>query len=234
MEGGVPEPSGAGFLPGALVRLGGSSPWIAISHFTPEYRREAAKLIASLACLPIDYHVQPIASLGSWWANVHCRPSFLLAMLDVYPGRDIVWIDADGIVRRYPELLDSLDRGRWEVAVHFRKGVELLGGTMWVANTEAGRRLMAAWAEYDASRLQFKEQYNLQALLRIRREFRVAELPATYCQIFDLMRGAGEPVIEHFQASRRMRWPAGRARKPALRTGKIMARRAALGTGATR
>jgi hypothetical protein len=31
---------------------------------------------------------------------------------------------------------------------------------------------------------------------------KVVDLPPTYCQIFDLMADAGEPQIEHFQASR--------------------------------
>ena len=33
----------------------------------------------------------------------------------------------------------------------------------------------------------------------------IIRLPPTYCQIFDLMQDEGNPVIEQFQASRRLK-----------------------------
>jgi hypothetical protein len=46
------------------------------------------------------------------------------------------------------------------------------------------------------------DQRLLEQLLSDASSFKVERLPPTYCQIFDSMKAAGSPVIEHFQHSR--------------------------------
>ena len=79
---------------------------------------------------------------------------------------------------------------------------------MWFANTETGRAFVSRWND-TVGRMRGKtEQEALNALLlRPNRGVKVLDLPATYCSIFDkaVDKAAGPAVIEHFQASRKLR-----------------------------
>lgn len=192
------------------ARLPGPGPrFIAVSFYTDEaYRAEAEKLKASLDALGIAHDIRALASRGSWIANVEMKPEFIKAMLMEHPGTPIVWIDADGIVRRYPVIFDALDG--YDLAVHFLHWAngkdELLGGTMWLENNTTIMGLMDEWIAESKALQKFKDQLSLQNIIkRNPGRFRVYRLPANYTQIFDIMKGAGQPVIEHFQASRRFR-----------------------------
>ena len=189
---------------------GHGRPFFIVSYYTPEngYGELIKKLRASCQTFALDYYFEKIESLGSWQLNIHYRPQFLLKALAIL-NRDLVWIDADGIIKQYPALFEALAiRDDFEIGVHFFKGRELLGGTMYIPNRPRTRTLIEMWANYDAHRLQFKEQRNLQDLVEGTGPgaFRVCKLPAEYVKIFDLMKDlAGPAVIEHYQASRRLR-----------------------------
>lgn len=194
-------------------------PFVVVSFFTrgTPYREEAKKLIASCKKFNLNFYVKAVANQGHWLANVRWRPIFLRRQIERIE-KSIVWIDADGVVQRDPVLFDELELSDFDMAVHYRKGVELLGGTMWFANTGRVRRLMDLWIDKIESNVFYKEQVAIQILLKEHPEFRVANLPPTYTQIFDLMKDAGEPVIEHFQASRRLKLRVGKDQAKQIRT----------------
>lgn len=185
--------------------------FVATSYYTDdEYRRLADRLRISLERFGIRSDIREVRSRGSWIKNVELRAEFLKGLLADHPDDNIVWIDADGIVERYPILFHELEG--YDLAAHYldrRSGRELLGGTLFLSNTEATRGIMDEWIEESRRLERYKDQRGLQNLLeRFPKRLRVFELPATYTQIFDSMRGAGSPVIEHFQASRRFRYTA--------------------------
>jgi hypothetical protein len=181
--------------------------WLIVSYYTmgTEYREEARGLIESCEKFKLNYYVKGVANLGHWLANVRWRPVFMRRMLDKFPDFSIVWIDADGRVREDPVLFDELETADFDLAVHYRRGVELLGGTMWVRNSGRARELINLWEEKGEQNVYEKEQVNLQIVLRENPRFRVLDLPPKYCLIFDTMRAFGPPVIEHLQASRRLK-----------------------------
>lgn len=189
-------------------------PWLVVSFFTEAngYKPDALRMIASCERQGLDYFVQGIQGEGSWIGNVRYKPAFLRSMLGLHAGRDILWIDADGVVQQYPALVDDLVSDshfrRFLLGVHYRAGRELLTNTVFFRNTEETFAMIDAWIALTAAMPGTWEQKTLQLLLTRHPEWPVFPLPAGYSQIFDLMRSAGKPVIEHFQASRRLRRPA--------------------------
>jgi hypothetical protein len=174
-----------------------------VSFYTPAYTGEAAGLVASLELFGLPHDVALVPPLGNWTANCGHKPSFLLSMAEKWPGRPLVWLDADARVRQYPALFDSLDA---DFACHFKDGRELLSGTLYFAPTAPAAELLRRWEERCRTAPGEWDQRNLQAVVAEGVPgLRVAELPPQYVQIFDLMAHHGEPVILHRQASRKLK-----------------------------
>ena len=165
----------------------------------------------------LDHDIVPAQNLGSWQRNTSHKPRILQALLDAHPGRALLYVDADARFRRYPIWCDDADV---DFAAHWRdysehpsssrkSGKELLSGTLYLRNTPAVKALVADWAAECDKSADWDQRVLVQVLEQHRDKVRVGELPATYCQIFDLMKNAGDPVIEHMQASRRLRREIG-------------------------
>ena len=116
-------------------------------------------------------------------------------------GGPVVYTDVDARFRSRPIALDELD---CDFAAHWRNGQELLSGTLYIGGGAAAAELVDLWILENESNPNRWDQKNLQAVLgREPSRWRTVDLPSAYCKIFDTMHG--EPVIEHFQASRRLR-----------------------------
>jgi hypothetical protein len=176
-----------------------------VSYYTINtgYADEAAKLGASAYDLKLPIYIRPIDNLGSWQKNTHYKPIFLKECLDKFK-MPIVYVDSDAIIRQCPVLFDVIDA---DIAVHYRENRELLSGTMYLNYNENVLRLLNAWIAACEKYPDKWEQRILEQLLNLTGEWlgilNIYHLPASYCQIFDIMKNEGEPVIEHFQASRR-------------------------------
>jgi len=180
-----------------------------VSFYTDaNYKILADRLQASLDLFKIPHDIRAVPSRGSWDANTAYKPEFLRDMMDAHPGENIVWIDADGIVQRYPILFHEI--GDHDFGLYYmprRDGrIELLSGTMFLAGNERVRGMMDEWIREARAATYFKDQRSLQAIVaRNPGRFKIAPIPPSYCQIFDTMRHFGSPVIEHFQASRKLK-----------------------------
>ena len=201
------------------------SRWQVVSFYTTGtgYEQEVKKLEASLVEHNLPYHLFACAPKGSWRENLNHKSDIILKSFDMFPDKDIVFIDADGIVRKHPVLFDELSEKRaHDVAAHFHpyrtgaQGGSLLSGTLWFQNSDTGRRLVRAWHRIGVEHPDVRHQHCLRLALH---EFntggihiRLYKLPSEYTLIFDYYRGANrpDPVIEHFQASRRLRKEVGR------------------------
>lgn len=179
---------------------------IATSFYTfgTLYEREVRRLSDSLNRVGIAHHVAAIADLGSWVANTHYTPTHLLRVMAQYPNDPLLYLDADAYVWRYPELLDSLDA---DIAVHYRRGRELLNGTLYIAPTDAARKCIQRYATLVEANPDSRDEQAFLAQAIAETQPRVFRLPPSYCWIHDVMMEelANEgfaPVIEHLQASR--------------------------------
>ena len=177
-------------------------PWMVVSFYTddPIYSEHVGRLKASLEKHGIEYEIERKAPFRSWVEATNYKPEFVLACLKRY-RRNIVWLDADAVVQQYPILFDTIN---CDVAVHKRDGVEILGGTVYVQNSDGGMRFAEDWVRMATENKKLNDQGALQAILR-KPSYNVELLPAPYTLIFDLMESQGPPVIEHFQASRKGR-----------------------------
>lgn len=198
--------------------------WKVVSFYTTGtgYENEIKKLQASLDRLSIPYHFFPVEPRGSWRANLNYKSEIILQAFDMFPKKDIVFIDADAVVRRYPELFDKLSEDhQYDVAAHFHPyrgneipGGSLLSGTLWFQNSERGRELVRTWNEIGAENKTIRHQHCLRlAIEKLSGEGRyvfICRLPREYTLIFDYYRGEEVlAVVEHFQASRRLRAQVG-------------------------
>ena len=216
------------------MEIGGTSdlpPWpLFIGFYTPEYKEEAEGLIATLRQFNLPFQIQAQISMGSWWLNTQLKAVVIQEFMEEHPNQPIVYIDCDARVRQTPTLLRHLP-DRCDFAAHYRDdsrshlfhdGRELLSGTLFFSGSPTCKRFVDLWVHenevraresrqtpgYDPTKLM--DQRTLQAVVERltetdRQYLRMEELPATYVQIFDTMRDAGQPVIEHMQASRRLR-----------------------------
>ncbi len=185
-----------------------------ISYYTSDYKDDAARLRASLDALSIPHRITRIATRGSWQANIAYKPAFIAKARYELRG-PLVWIDADAIVRSYPhEFVDLADVKKispnpFDLAVHYRRGQELLSGTIWINDTHAVQALLSCWNWKQIDSPGVWDQKTLaEVITEVGPEIRVYDLPAAYTFIFDLMKTESpdvEPVIEHFQASRKTR-----------------------------
>ncbi len=182
-----------------------------VSFYTPEYESEADGLRKTLEEFGLSYDITPVADTGNWARNCNYKPAVIsAAMLKHHTGTGgpaIVWLDADARVKQRPDLFEALATGATDVAYHLLDGGELLSGTLYFGSTQYAIALVRKWA---AAARKFPEQWDQVLLQQILQEnpeaFVRFTLPESYVYIFD--RGKlppGDIVIEHGQASRRLR-----------------------------
>jgi len=181
--------------------------FIVIGFYTKDtpYEKEIQGLIKSCNNFNIPCEVRGYDQRGSWQDNTCIKPEFILDMMYEHPDKDLLYIDADGIIQKYPTLFDAFDG---DIGVHFRNGSELLSGTIYIKNSDKMIMFIKCWINVISNYRQLTDQQALAFTIKKyakSQDVKVIDLPATYTQIFDLMKDAGEPVIEHFQASRRFK-----------------------------
>jgi len=173
------------------------------------YEAEAMELGRTLDHFGLPGDLVPLPPFSNWVEACGYKPVFIQRMREKHGKRPLVWLDADARVRQYPRLFLDMPLGT-DFAAHWKDKTdsepgELLSGTLYFAPTKAADELLADWARTCSARPREWDQHVLQNLVEGREGLKVQNLPPNYTQIFDLMAGAGEPVIEHMQASRRLR-----------------------------
>ena len=203
--------------PGPMLWWGGVEPEgacgsaaaspVVISFYTvgTPYEDEVRGLKGSLAKLGLDHAVQGVEPAGSWEANCAMKARFIRDELDRL-DRPVLWVDADAVVRRPPVLLAG---GEMDFAVHKFAGWQFASGTVYFNRTPMARKVLDRWVELCEARPEIWDQIHLDAAwesVAARHPLRTQWLPASYTKIFDAEDvAAAEPVIEHFQASRRFK-----------------------------
>ncbi len=178
--------------------------YVVVGYYTKNtgYEEEVHHLRQSLARFNLPSDLVGIASQGSWQANTQYKAYFLKHMLTRHYPNDLLYLDADARVQQYPTLFDQVD---FDVGVYFFANKELVSSTLYLRNNAKVYELLERWIiccfnqpdVWDQKLLHYAIQESEDLHLSVRL------LPPTYCQIFDLMKDVGQPVIEQFQASRR-------------------------------
>ena len=183
-------------------------PPIFIAYYTQGtgYADEAQELAHTLTEFGLDFDVRGVPNLGSWQANTSFKPTFIRNMMLEHEGRQIVYLDADARVRHRPILLiDGMDG--IDFAAHWKDGHELLGGTLYFGPGQKSWELVRRWQQECAEHPDVWDQKNLQAVVETGAvvDLSLTRISPPYCLIYDLMASQGPPIIEHLQASRRLK-----------------------------
>jgi len=201
-----------------------NSEFILVSFYTKNTPYEHVMreyLGKSLQQYDIPSVIYAVESQGKWMKNVAMKPEYILLALHDYPGVNLVFIDADATLERYPTLFQEMP-AEADLAVHYldknawyqntyTPQYELLTGTMWFRNSEKVKRLVQLWLR-DAQMSGIVEQRCLQHILEKEQgAYNIYKLPLSYCYMASLPDGRDplvkveHPVITHYQLSRKYR-----------------------------
>jgi hypothetical protein len=178
--------------------------YIIISCYTENtpYEKEVQNLIKSVNLLGLKSHIQPVSSLGSWEKNCQHKARYILETMEQF-DQNIVWVDADAVIKKEPVLFDQLQADVAYYYMEHRK--EVLSGTLFLRNNEKARQLLQSWIKINDTNTLW-DQKNLQQALDSHLTLEKEILPETYCKIFDNKhQKLKDPVIVHYQASRRFK-----------------------------
>ncbi len=192
---------------------------IVVSFYTlgTGYKEEADRLLKELHLFGFEHDIQGIQSFGSWQKNTQYKAKFIAGMLEKYPRRNILWLDVDSSVCQYPDLFDNAD---FELGVHKidwakyshgrRKDKQLANAVIYLKNVDNVRRFVYAWIKLNEKQPDRIEMQTMAEILsKWEGKLKFRNIPASYCQIYDLMMAEGYPVIEQRQASRQYRNKVG-------------------------
>jgi hypothetical protein len=202
------------WLPAEYSWLEGRQGYVVCCFYTDSYLSRALNLKGSLDAHGINYYFKRYEQRGGWEANTRIKPEFIEHCLDKFPGHDVLYLDADAVVRRPLEFVDRLSaQENTDVALwlHPRKRkanwyLRITASVVYVRNSNNGRGFARAWrnAEQRLGPLAVDEDM-LQAAFADFEGLSITVLPSSYVKIFDEHKV--EPVIEQFQASReQFRW----------------------------
>lgn len=188
-----------------------TEPWIVVGYYTKDslYEERTKIFMNSLILNRVVFYIEPIDDLGSWFLNTNYKPTFLKRMLGKFPHVNIIYVDVDAKFFHYPKLFDELD---CDIAVHHldrqkcwggnqRGRKEVLSGTIFLRNNDKVKDLIRKWEIECIKNPKTWDQKSLEKI--IPGDF--YRLPGEYCKIHDKMNYIKDPVIIHYQASRRMR-----------------------------
>jgi len=191
---------------------------VIISFYSSEtpYQVEVQNLIASCKKFGLKTSIEGVPSFGSWELNCAYKPFFILKKLEELKT-PVLWVDADGVFVQAPkrEKVFTSDLSvRYERTLPDDHPSKVISSTVFVNCTEKGEDLVKFWAkECEKSLLnsnrsgEFWDQVALRdAILANPMKASVEILPLSYAKIFDHqgdLKDVVNPVIEHYQASRR-------------------------------
>lgn len=193
-------------LPDEVSWLEGPQSYVACAFYTPNYLPQILSLKTSLDQFGINYFLKRYERGTTWEATTRLKPVFVDYCLEKFPDRNVMYLDADAVVRRPMGFIDTLEA---DVAMAFhptkvggKHYLRISAGAMFVRNNDKGRRFARAWkeAEKDCGPLTLDEDMVYMSFNSLQ-EASIAVLPNSYYKIFD--RPGVEPVLEHFQASRK-------------------------------
>lgn len=196
-----------------------------ISSFTTNtiYERIANEMLRpTLEHFALPYHIFAKPVVGSWKVNSRQRPLYIKEAMEMFPGENLVWIDADAKVLQFPDILfhipDACDIGvnyMWW-SDHYGRSkdndkLEILDGTSYYKNDPKMLPFMNEWIERSVNQ-EKNHRIMLDTMIKERQcELNIFLIPREYCYIMTQPNGeppvipVEKPVIAHSQASRKAR-----------------------------
>lgn len=181
-----------------------------------KYEDEIKRLEKSLIKFGLEYYFEGIENTGDWRKNCHQKVRFVQRCLEKF-DRDIIQMDSDCVILKFPELFEQLqeyDIGahvtpsenfhlkRWHTATDLHNV-----SVLYLKNNAKVKKLVEAWVKRDATLEDHIDDISFSKALKEFKEFeeiKEIRFPDRYVHIYDRPLKE-EPVIELYQASRRLR-----------------------------
>ena len=179
--------------------------FIVCCFYTDSYRSHALNLKQSLDEFNLNYHFKEVEDAGYWEANTRIKPHFILECLKKFPNKNILYLDADALVKKPLDYFNTIDA---DVAFYKTKGLpgmshDYLASTMFFSNTANTMALVEQWIteQVDGKQTQVDQDSLDVAMEKLGDTLTVEALNPGYIKIFDKDYD-GDIYIEQYQASR--------------------------------
>ncbi|WP_227430615.1 putative nucleotide-diphospho-sugar transferase [Psychrobacter sp. I-STPA6b] len=173
--------------------------------YTPNYQQHAQQLKQSLDNLNINHYLQSVPDQGYWEANTRIKPYFLQHCLTRFANKNILYLDADAVVKRPLDYFENIDTDIAVYETHRAKGMshDYLTGTIFLRQTPATHDLVEKWcmAQQPEKKTQVDQDSFDSAMQQMKAQLSIEPLPLGYIKIFD-KDYSGTVYIEQYQASR--------------------------------
>lgn len=183
----------------------GGQPYIVCAFYTPNYLPQISSLKASLEAHGINHFLKRYEPRGGWEANTRLKPVFVDYCLHKFAGTDIVYLDADAVVRKplaaFANMTSDVTMLFHPTKANGKWYLRISAGTVAIRNTPGGRKFASLWkaGEAKATVTTVDEDLVYMAFADMA-GVSITVLPPDYYKIFDAP--GSDPTIEHFQASR--------------------------------
>jgi hypothetical protein len=194
--------------------------FIVVSFYTPNgiYRKMVERLAKSCRTFDIPYEIQELKDKGSWVKNCNQKAEFIKNCLNAH--ENIVWVDSDAIIIKYPTLFETTQAefgiraepgkktrkqiGREEINLPHNWPVSLgniwfNSGTMLFRQSPNTKKLIDRWIELGEQYPTNWDQWNLQQAWADTQPI-TEWFPREYCQI-DKLHGTKQAIVLHSLAS---------------------------------
>lgn len=190
---------------------------LVISFYTLKtlYQLEVQNLIASCKQFDLEAEIEGVKSFGSWELNCAYKPFFILGKLQELK-RPVLWVDADAVFVQRPIWEDYFNADlavRIETSLPYTHPSKVMSGTLYVNYTPEAMGVLRDWIAECQKQLtdlnrkeEFWDQIALRNVLQRQTAAKIHPLPPAYVKIFDHPSDPqNEPIITHYQASRRLK-----------------------------
>lgn len=180
------------------------------------YEEYFLKLEKSLKDLNLPYYAFGLLRENNSWIDiVQKKPNFLLMVLNLYPNKNVVWVDSDSIIEKNPDIFLKPTN---DCGIYMLNNVQLCSGTLFFKNTETGKNILNDWIietvkineKNSISKIQdvlLWDQKILEILIKNKYMNNIFYLPDEYVCIFDHPKFKNlDWVISHWQASRKLKF----------------------------
>ena len=172
---------------------------IFISFHTPDdfYTWQAGRLIKSLNAFGLESHIVRKNRVGDWSQECFAKAPFILEMLGRFPEQDLVWIDADAEIKRYPELLDDIHTN---IAFVENGNGCALASMIFFKNNEVSRSFIKDWIlsnrMFPDNRAVDQENFSILAHdYEAAKDVTVTKLPSAYNFEDGISQPIQEPIV---------------------------------------
>jgi len=204
--------------------MGNKKNFIIISFYTKGFYEEVINkyLIPSVKKFNLPYYIEELPSKKNWSFNTNLKATFCKKMLEKFPDKKLVWMDADSEIVEYPYEFDrddydiAINRIDWLLWFYYRKNKidvkEVINNVFIFKNIPIVKIIINEWIEGTNKNPYRWEQKHLEkAIDNHKNELKVLYLPQSYAYFDTLPNGSKpkvpfNPVIKQYQVSRRSKF----------------------------